>query len=128
MSATFFVQPLDLVKTRMQMSGMCSFDSYEYKYLDLFWCICFRTTGAEGVAREHKTSFHAVFNIVKKEGVFGVYNGLENIIASLPNCGIEIKCIMLYLINRLSAGLMRQATYTTTRLGVYTTLFEKFKG
>ena len=26
----------------------------------------------------------------------------------------------------MSAGLLRQATYTTTRLGVYTALFEKF--
>ena len=25
---------------------------------------------------------------------------------------------------RLSAGLLRQATYTTTRLGIYTSLFE----
>lgn len=79
MAATCFVQPLDLVKTRMQMSG------------------------AEGAVREHKTSFHAVVNIVRKEGFFGVYNGL-------------------------SAALMRQATYTTTRLGVYTSLYEKFKG
>jgi len=30
------------------------------------------------------------------------------------------------LIARLSAGLLRQATYTTTRLGVYTVLFEYF--
>merc|ERR1712015_223386 len=28
--------------------------------------------------------------------------------------------------NGLSAGLLRQATYTTTRLGIYTWLFEKF--
>ncbi|XP_028397995.1 mitochondrial 2-oxoglutarate/malate carrier protein-like [Dendronephthya gigantea] len=79
MAATCFVQPLDLVKTRMQMSG------------------------AEGAMREHKTSFHAVVNIVRKEGFLGVYNGL-------------------------SAALMRQATYTTTRLGVYTSLYERFKG
>ena len=30
------------------------------------------------------------------------------------------------LYNGLSAGLLRQATYTTTRLGIYTWLFEKF--
>uniref|UniRef100_G3N830 Mitochondrial 2-oxoglutarate/malate carrier protein n=1 Tax=Gasterosteus aculeatus aculeatus TaxID=481459 RepID=G3N830_GASAC len=29
---------------------------------------------------------------------------------------------------RLSAGLLRQATYTTTRLGIYTILFEKMTG
>ncbi|VDD86298.1 unnamed protein product [Enterobius vermicularis] len=76
MSATCFVQPLDLVKNRMQMSGI-------------------------GGKKEYRSSFHALRSIVAKEGVLAVYNGL-------------------------SAGLLRQATYTTTRLGVYTWLFEKF--
>lgn len=40
-------------------------------------------------------------NIVKQEGFLKLYSGL-------------------------SAGLMRQATYTTTRLGIYTVLFEKY--
>lgn len=31
----------------------------------------------------------------------------------------------LVLDSSLSAGLLRQATYTTTRLGIYTILFEK---
>ncbi|XP_067658187.1 mitochondrial 2-oxoglutarate/malate carrier protein-like [Haliotis asinina] len=75
MGATIFVQPLDLVKNRMQLSG------------------------EGGKAREHKTSFHALRHILKTEGITGVYTGL-------------------------SAGLLRQATYTTTRLGIYTTLFE----
>eukprot|EP00794_Sanderia_malayensis_P015041 gene15041-16594_t len=79
MMATCFVQPLDLVKTRMQMSGIA------------------------GEAKAHKSSFHAIFNIVRSEGVLGVYNGL-------------------------SAALLRQASYTTTRLGVYTSLMEHFKG
>nr|XP_005997952.1 PREDICTED: mitochondrial 2-oxoglutarate/malate carrier protein [Latimeria chalumnae] len=77
MGATFFVQPLDLVKNRMQLSG----------------------EGAR--TREYKTSFHAVGSILKQEGIGGIYTGL-------------------------SAGLLRQATYTTTRLGIYTILFEKF--
>ncbi|XP_020384261.2 mitochondrial 2-oxoglutarate/malate carrier protein [Rhincodon typus] len=76
MGATFFVQPLDLVKNRMQLSGQ----------------------GAR--TKEYKTSFHALTNILKVEGVTGIYTGL-------------------------SAGLLRQATYTTTRLGIYTILFEK---
>ncbi|KAF0302613.1 Mitochondrial 2-oxoglutarate/malate carrier protein [Amphibalanus amphitrite] len=76
MAATMFVQPLDLLKNRMQMSGM------------------------GGAAREHKTSFHFARAIVLKEGVRGMYSGL-------------------------SAGLLRQATYTTTRLGIYTELFER---
>ncbi|XP_032872640.1 mitochondrial 2-oxoglutarate/malate carrier protein [Amblyraja radiata] len=76
MGATFFVQPLDLVKNRMQLSGQ------------------------GGRAKEYKTSFHAVTTILKAEGIGGIYTGL-------------------------SAGLLRQATYTTTRLGIYTILFEK---
>lgn len=77
MAATVFVQPLDLVKNRMQLSG------------------------EGGKAREHKTSLHAIRSILKNEGVRGIYTGL-------------------------SAGLLRQATYTTTRLGIYTTLFDIF--
>lgn len=75
MSATLFVQPLDLLKNRMQMSG-------------------------EGTSvRQHKTSFHAARAILAQEGLRGMYSGL-------------------------SAGLLRQATYTTTRLGIYSTLYE----
>uniref|UniRef100_A0A914W2Q8 Mitochondrial 2-oxoglutarate/malate carrier protein n=1 Tax=Plectus sambesii TaxID=2011161 RepID=A0A914W2Q8_9BILA len=76
MGATLFVQPLDLVKNRMQLSG---------------------TTGK----KEYRSSLHAIRSIIAKEGVFSLYTGL-------------------------SAGLLRQATYTTTRLGIYTWLFEKF--
>jgi solute carrier family 25 oxoglutarate transporter 11 len=66
MAATCFVQPLDLVKNRMQLSG---------------------TTGK----KEYTSSFHAVRSIWKNEGIVAMYNGL-------------------------SAGLARQATYTTARL------------
>ncbi|XP_002160691.1 mitochondrial 2-oxoglutarate/malate carrier protein isoform X1 [Hydra vulgaris] len=79
MAATCIVQPMDLVKTRMQMSGIA------------------------GVAKEHKTAMHALLSISKKEGIFALYNGL-------------------------SAGLLRQATYTTVRLGIYTNLTDNFKG
>lgn len=51
MAATVFVQPLDLVKNRMQLSG----------------------EGAK--TKEYKTSFHAVGSILKKEGVRGIYTG-----------------------------------------------------
>ncbi|XP_019637368.1 PREDICTED: mitochondrial 2-oxoglutarate/malate carrier protein-like isoform X1 [Branchiostoma belcheri] len=77
MGATLFVQPLDLVKNRMQLSG------------------------EGGGKRQYKTSFHAVSSILRSEGIIGMYTGL-------------------------SAGLLRQASYTTTRLGIYTILFEKF--
>ncbi|KAI4487978.1 hypothetical protein M0802_011637 [Mischocyttarus mexicanus] len=70
MSATVFVQPLDLIKNRMQLSG------------------------------KKTSTFTVVSNIIKNEGFFALYNGL-------------------------SAGLLRQATYTTTRLGIYNWLFEK---
>lgn len=73
MGATFFVQPLDLVKNRMQMAGK----------------------------KEYTSSFHALRTIIANEGLFAIYNGL-------------------------SAGLARQASYTTTRLGIYSLLFEKF--
>lgn len=75
MAATCFVQPLDLVKNRMQLSG------------------------EGGKSKEYKTSFHAIRGILKNEGIIAMYSGL-------------------------SAGLLRQATYTTTRLGVYSWLFD----
>ena len=76
MGATLFVQPLDLVKNRMQLSGRSG-------------------------QKEYRSSFHAVRGIIANEGFFKLYTGL-------------------------SAGLLRQATYTTTRLGIYTWLFERF--
>jgi len=77
MGATLIVQPLDLVKNRMQLSG-------------------------EGGGKKlYRNSLHAVTSIIKNEGVAGIYAGL-------------------------SAGLLRQATYTTTRMGVFETLLEKF--
>jgi len=75
MGATLFVQPMDLIKNRMQLSGV------------------------GGAAKEHKNTYHAVRSIIMKEGITGIYSGL-------------------------SAGLLRQATYTTTRLGIYTWLFD----
>ncbi|KJH51267.1 hypothetical protein DICVIV_02546 [Dictyocaulus viviparus] len=77
MCATLFVQPLDLVKNRMQLSGISG-------------------------KREYRSSVHCLTSIVRNEGLLAIYNGL-------------------------SAGLLRQATYTTTRLGTYTYLFEYFR-
>jgi len=83
MAATCVVQPIDLIKTRMQLSGEL------------------------GAKAEYKNSFEAMLGIVKKEGVRNMYKGL-------------------------SAGLLRQATYTTARLGAYdwisTELTEMNKG
>lgn len=72
MGATCFVQPLDLVKNRMQLAG------------------------AEG---KRVTSAGVIAQVVKSEGVFALYTGL-------------------------SAGLLRQASYTTVRMGVYTSLID----
>lgn len=52
MGATAFVQPLDLVKNRMQLSG------------------------AGGGKKEYKNTFDALAKILKAEGVNGIYKGL----------------------------------------------------
>lgn len=78
MAATSFVQPLDLVKNRMQLQG------------------------AGGAQKEYKNTFDALAKILKNEGITGIYKGL-------------------------GAGFLRQATYTTTRLGVYTGLNDSYK-
>ncbi|KAG6447489.1 hypothetical protein O3G_MSEX005010 [Manduca sexta] len=75
MLATCVVQPMDLVKTRMQLMGPAG-----------------KNASTGGVIRD----------ILKAEGLFGFYTGL-------------------------SAGLFRQATYTTGRMGVFNSLFEYYK-
>lgn len=74
MGATLIVHPLDLLKNRMQLSGL---------------------TGK----KESRSTLHVFKRIITNEGFFAIYGGL-------------------------SAGLLRQATYTTTRLGIYTWLFD----
>jgi len=62
MMATCIVQPIDLIKTRMQLSG------------------------EGGGTRAHKSSLHAFLNIAKQEGLFNLYTGyLLNIIRYLPH-------------------------------------------
>lgn len=75
MAATCIVQPMDVVKTRMQLSG------------------------EGGAAVQHKNFVHALSNIGKHEGLAGLYKGL-------------------------SAGLLRQATYTTSRLGMFNIMMD----
>lgn len=75
MGATCVVQPLDLVKNRMQLMG---------------------SDGGKKM-----TSLGVIKQVIKKEGFTALYTGL-------------------------SAGLLRQASYTTVRMGVYTSLTEKF--
>jgi len=75
--ATFVVQPLDLVKNRLQLSG------------------------ADGQTKLYKNTGDAIAKIIRNEGVAAMYTGL-------------------------SAGILRQATYTTTRLGVFNILMDKY--
>lgn len=165
MGATLFVQPLDLVKNRMQLSGttgthfvmhnynrtsvtrnevayhfsrLLDQSSYTFFYYILVYTspniaskiskkrkktgqelflnsivygfvliwndafIQFIMPSSFSGKKEYRSSIHALTSIVRNEGVLAVYNGL-------------------------SAGLLRQATYTTTRLGTYTYLFEHFR-
>ncbi|CAF1411471.1 unnamed protein product, partial [Adineta steineri] len=59
-------------------------------------------SGEGGGIKEYRTSYHALTTIFRKEGFRGIYSGL-------------------------SAGLFRQATYATTRLGIYQILLERFR-
>ena len=77
MGATFVVQPLDLLKNRLQM------------------------TGEGGEKKIYKNTFDAFMKIARAEGVIGMWNGI-------------------------SAGLLRQATYTTTRLGIFSSLLDRY--
>jgi len=75
--AATVVQPMDLVKNRMQVSG------------------------EGGGVKLYNNSIHCAQTIIKTEGFSGLYSGL-------------------------SASLARQVLYTTTRLGLYNTLLEKY--
>ena len=73
MGATMVVQPLDLLKNRLQMAG------------------------EGGGVKMYNSTFDAALKIMRTEGVLKMWNGI-------------------------SAGLLRQATYTTTRLGIFSTM------
>lgn len=75
MGATCVVQPLDLIKNRMQLMG------------------------ADGGKK--MTSFSVIRLLIKTEGALALYTGL-------------------------SAGLLRQASYTTVRMGLFNSLVERF--
>ncbi|EFO21996.1 2-oxoglutarate/malate carrier protein [Loa loa] len=87
MGATLLVHPLDLLKNRMQLSGLAGKNRMQLN-------------GLSG-KKESRSSLHVLRSIITNEGFFAIYSGL-------------------------SASLLRQATYTTTRLGIYTWLFEHF--
>ena len=99
--------------------------------------------------KEYKTSLHAIRAIFQNEGIVGMYAGLvchygfSHLVHRLPDtvatfCQLKfdymftlmvVHChtvMVIFSPIRLSAGLLRQATYTTTRMGMYTMLMEKF--
>lgn len=69
MGATVFVQPLDLVKNRMQLSG----------------------EGAK--TREYKTSFHALTSILKAEGLKGIYTGYWDLTVGREVVGWQVQTL-----------------------------------
>ena len=73
--ATIVIQPIDMIKVRLQLGGVAS-----------------SSESAMGIARR----------IVSSEGVAGLYRGI-------------------------SAAVFRQATYTTARLGIFTSLMEHLR-
>ena len=77
MGATVFVQPLDLVKNRMQLSGKEAPDMFWFWfYLTACRIITlFLPLGEGGATRQHKTSLHAIVRVIREEGFFGIYNG-----------------------------------------------------
>lgn len=60
-------------------------------------------SGVGGAAKEYNNSIHCITTICKKEGALALYKGI-------------------------GAAVLRQATYTTARLGVYTYLNDTYKG
>eukprot|EP00123_Amoebidium_parasiticum_P009245 comp19358_c0_seq1/m.22302 comp19358_c0_seq1/g.22302 ORF comp19358_c0_seq1/g.22302 comp19358_c0_seq1/m.22302 type:complete len:296 (-) comp19358_c0_seq1:608-1495(-) len=78
MFATTCIQPIDMIKVRIQLLG-------------------------EGGAKSSANPFTVGTQIIKGEGFMSLYKGL-------------------------SAGLLRQATYTTARMGIFRGLCDHFKG
>ncbi len=65
---------------------------------------------------------------MRNEGFIGIYTGYMYMHAQqvLESIQIDSLIYVCVFVVSLSAGLLRQATYSTTRLGVYQTLMDKF--
>ena len=78
----------------------------------------------------HRTSFHAIARVVRDEGILGLYgyafttpNHYRHLLAGY--------CTYTHThthTHTVSAGLLRQASYSTVCLGIYQSLFDKFSG
>jgi solute carrier family 25 oxoglutarate transporter 11 len=97
MAAQLFVQPMDLLKNRMQMS-----------------------------TENHRTTAAQLSKVVNNEGWLRTQLSFLYLYIHLSvDYYKQIFAGTLALYDGLSAGLFRQATYTTVRLGIYTYLLEE---
>lgn len=90
---------------------------------------CFLCISGEGQGKgQYKTSVHALASVIRNEGVRAVYRGYTSSHSmkqreKSPSLHIHISSLIFFfslILNfSLGAGLLRQATYTTTRLGVF---------
>lgn len=90
MGATVFVQPLDLVKNRMQLSGKQTLFTLKSDPVLLFYNI-----GEGGAVRQHKTSLHAIGRVISEEGLLGLYNGSVHLLLVcivMKVCACPIVC------------------------------------
>ena len=81
MVATSIIQPIDMVKVRIQLVGEQSLPSVS-------------AAPSISITKPTRNPIKIFTGIIKNESVFGLYKGL-------------------------SAGLLRQATYTTARMGLF---------
>jgi solute carrier family 25 (mitochondrial oxoglutarate transporter), member 11 len=58
-------------------------------------------------------------NIVKTSGIMGLYKGLDYSYFAVN--------VTFFIISRLDAGLVRQITYTTTRMGMFRVISDALK-
>lgn len=98
MGATVFVQPLDLVKNRMQLSGKSEWSSDHSKWncsVNVLTVVDNLCVGEGGAVRQHKTSLHAIARVIRDEGFFGIYNGY---VLEFPVCCYSDMCMTLFVV------------------------------
>ena len=125
MAATFFVQPLDLVKNRMQLSG-------EERLKDVSDRNHYNINGSHDNTSCKLQEKAGRSELIEPASM--PYQQLSEMRDSLHcTTGKILLTRNIFLVKylflfSLSAGLLRQATYSTTRLGVYQSLFDHLCG